>query len=518
MSYLSSSIKDVVGLLKQGRLSPLELCEASLRRQETVSRLNAFIPNAMSKMVKKLALLSSKRYEKGEPLSPLDGIPVALKDNFCTAGIRTTCGSQMLENYVPIYSSTVATRLEKAGAILIGKTNMDEFAMGSGTVDSIFGPARNIYRSGIKYKFQDKNRDDVSLSSEIPTGSLVEDDWYVAGGSSGGSALAVASGAAFLSSGSDTGGSVRNPASYCGVIGLKPSYGVVPRHGLISLVNSMDVPGLFGRSVDDVAAMLAVVSGLDPLDSTSVESDLWSLNLPENPSIEGLVIGIPKEYHRPGMDAEVIDAWTKVADLLENNGAKVQEVSMPHTKYSIICYSVLNQCEVASNFTRFTGVEYGLRGDSSVSMEALYSLTRSSGLNDVVRGRILAGNFFLLEENKNKYFHQALKVRRLICQDFSNIWSKNVDLLLTPVTLSPPLRYSEFISCDNRSQTATQDICTQSANMAGVPAVCIPVSLNSEGLPLALQLIAPMGNDTAMLSAAKWIEMKVNFPRLHVTD
>ncbi|XP_037800084.1 glutamyl-tRNA(Gln) amidotransferase subunit A, mitochondrial-like [Penaeus monodon] len=508
MNHLLGSAKDVLGCLRQGSVSALELAEAALRQQETVARLNAFILRT-SETALKAADKSQKRYEKKESIGPLEGLPVAVKDNFCTAGIPTTCGSKMLQNYVPPYSATVVRRLERAGAVIIGKTNLDEFAMGSGTVDSSFGPTRNIYRSGIKYHIQNQQelKDDVS---DVPIEGL-DGDWFIAGGSSGGSAVAVASGAAFLALGSDTGGSVRNPASYCGVVGFKPSYGVVPRAGLISLVNSMDVPGLFGRYVDDVATMLGVIAGWDSQDSTSVSSELSDLTLPEEPRLDGLVIGIPREYHCPGVSSEVVDAWTKVADIMEDSGA---EVSMPHTKYSILCYSVLNPCEVASNFTRYTGVEYGHRVDASHSMEAMYALTRSAGLNDVVRGRILAGNYFLLRENKEKYYKQALKVRRLILQDFENVWNSGVDFLLTPVTLSAALRYSEFYQIDNRTQTATQDICTQASNMAGVPAVTVPVSLNGEGLPLSLQLMAPTNKDAALLSVAKWIEQQMNFPRL----
>ncbi|XP_042241099.1 glutamyl-tRNA(Gln) amidotransferase subunit A, mitochondrial-like [Homarus americanus] len=517
MNRLMGSIGDVVSQLKQRALSSMELCEAALQRQDSVARLHPFI-TCTSDVARESASLSQKRYGSGENRGPLDGIPVAVKDNFCTSGIQTTCGSVMLQNYVPTYSATVVKRLQKAGAVIVGKTNLDEFGMGSGTIDSTFGPSKNIYRSGIKYDLLLSNREPDGLDSRFPTAAVEDEDWYVAGGSSGGSAVSVASGSTFLALGSDTGGSVRNPASYCGVVGLKPSYGLVSRCGLISLVNSMDVPGLFGRYVDDVAAMLSVVSGLDPQDATTVPSDLQSLQLPENPSLEGLVIGIPKEYHCPGMKKEVIDTWTKVADLMENCGAQVREVSLPHTKYSIICYSVLNPCEVASNFTRYTGVFYGHRVESSHSMEAMYALTRSAGLNDVVKGRILAGNYFLLKENKNRYFKQALKVRRLISQDFDKVWSSGVDLLLTPVTLSTAVRYSEFNNVDNRTQQATQDFCTQAANMAGVPAVNIPISLNTEGLPISLQLMAPWGQDAALLSAAKWIEQHVNFPRLQVLE
>ncbi|XP_053637050.1 glutamyl-tRNA(Gln) amidotransferase subunit A, mitochondrial isoform X2 [Cherax quadricarinatus] len=517
MNYLSLSIRDVSSLLKQKTISSLELCNAALKRQNAVAKLHPFITHTPD-LARESALHSQKRYDRGEQNLPLDGIPVAVKDNFCTSGIPTTCGSVMLQNYIPTYSATVVRRLQKAGAVIVGKTNLDEFGMGSGTTDSTFGPSKNIYRSGVEYNFLHPSREYDNILSRIPSTALENGDWYVTGGSSGGSALAVASGTTFLALGSDTGGSVRNPSSYCGVVGLKPSYGLVSRFGLISLVNSLDVPGLFGRYVDDVATMLSVVSGLDPQDSTSVSSDLQNLKLPENPSLDGLIIGIPREYHWPGMSKEIVDEWTKVADLMEDSGAQVREVSMPHTQYSIICYSVLNPCEVASNFTRYTGVGYGHRVSASHSMEAMYAFTRSSGLNEVVKGRILAGNYFLLRENKSKYFKQALKVRRLISEDFSKVWASGVNLLLTPVTLSTAIRYSEFQNLDNRTQTATQDICTQAANMAGVPAVSIPVSLNTEGLPVSLQLIGQWGKDPAMLSAAKWVEQNVKFPRINILE
>ncbi|XP_053637524.1 glutamyl-tRNA(Gln) amidotransferase subunit A, mitochondrial isoform X3 [Cherax quadricarinatus] len=430
MNYLSLSIRDVSSLLKQKTISSLELCNAALKRQNAVAKLHPFITHTPD-LARESALHSQKRYDRGEQNLPLDGIPVAVKDNFCTSGIPTTCGSVMLQNYIPTYSATVVRRLQKAGAVIVGKTNLDEFGMGSGTTDSTFGPSKNIYRSGVEYNFLHPSREYDNILSRIPSTALENGDWYVTGGSSGGSALAVASGTTFLALGSDTGGSVRNPSSYCGVVGLKPSYGLVSRFGLISLVNSLDVPGLFGRYVDDVATMLSVVSGLDPQDSTSVSSDLQNLKLPENPSLDGLIIGIPREYHWPGMSKEIVDEWTKVADLMEDSGAQV---------------------------------------------------------------------------------------RRLISEDFSKVWASGVNLLLTPVTLSTAIRYSEFQNLDNRTQTATQDICTQAANMAGVPAVSIPVSLNTEGLPVSLQLIGQWGKDPAMLSAAKWVEQNVKFPRINILE
>ncbi|XP_045126357.1 glutamyl-tRNA(Gln) amidotransferase subunit A, mitochondrial-like [Portunus trituberculatus] len=508
MNLLGAGVGEVRAGLVQKVVSAVEVCEAAIKRQAVVSSLRPFITPTQD-TAREAAQRAHRRYEEGKPMGPLDGIPVAIKDNFCTKGITTTCGSNMLRHYIPPYSATVVERLLSAGAVLVGKTNLDEFGMGSGTIDSSFGGSRNVYRSGIQYEL-------TGTEEKYPTSGLEHDDWVVTGGSSGGSALSVATGTAFVALGSDTGGSVRNPSSYCGVVGFKPSYGLVPRWGLVSLVNSMDVPGLFGRHVDDVATLLSVVAGQDPMDSTSVWSDFKTLQLPPVPSLEGVVVGLPKEYHQPGTSGEVVKAWTKVADLMEDAGAKVREVSMPHTELSIICYSILNTCEVASNFTRYTGVGYGHRETVGQSMEALYALTRRAGFNEVVRGRVLAGNYFLLKENRKKYFEQALKVRRLIWQDFQEVWRSGVSLLLTPTTLTPAHRHSTFRLLDNRTQTAKQDVCTQSANMAGVGAVSVPVGMNDDGLPLALQLMAPWGQDAALLAAAKWIEQRVTFPRLRI--
>lgn len=518
MNHLGWSIAEVSKVLRQGQVCAVELCEAVLQRQNDISSLNAFVRET-SDISRGQAIQSDKRIKNKKHIRQLDGVPICVKDNFTVKDVQTTCGSMMLSDYKPPYSATIVQRLINAGAVLIGKTNLDEFGMGSGTVDSVHGPTKNIHHSGLDYKLKANRSSDQSLTNNVeslPTCSSPE-DWYVAGGSSGGSAVAVAAGAAFAALGSDTGGSVRNPASYCGVVGLKPSYGTVSRCGLISLVNSMDVPGIFGRYVDDVATMLGVIAGKDLKDSTSIENNLQNITLPSSPCVKGLVVGIPQEYHCAGMATEVVNAWTKVADILENAGAEVRKVNMPHTQYSIICYSVLNPAEVASNFTRYTGVEYGHRDPSAQSMEAMYALTRSSGLNEVVRGRVLSGNYFLLRQNMDRYFRKALKVRRLISQDFHNVWLSGVDLLLSPVTLSAAIRHSEFTSVDNRTQTANQDICTQAANMAGVPAVSIPVMYDENGLPLAVQLMAPHGADKEMLTAAKWIEQNVGMPRINIT-
>lgn len=391
----------------------------------------------------------------------------------------------MLKDFVPTYNATVYQRLENAGAILVGKTNMDEFGMGSGSVDSIFGPSKNIW----------------SKDLNNPT---------IAGGSSGGSAVAVASGFTSAALGSDTGGSTRNPASYCGVVGFKPTYGLLSRHGLIPLVNSMDVPGIITRTIDDCVDIFNTIAGPDPLDSTTVKRPFKPIALPADINIKNLRIGIPKEYNCEGLSPEVLEIWTKIADLLENSGAAVEQISMPYTSSSIFVYSILNQCEVSSNMSRYDGIEYGHRADDESSTEQLYGKTRAEGFNSVVKNRILTGNYFLLRKNYENHFLKALKVRRLISEDFVKAFS-SVDLLLTPTTLSDAPLLSDFTKNNNRDQCAVQDFCTQPANMAGVPAISIPIKLSSNGLPLSLQLMGPNFSEEKLFTVAKFIENSVDF-------
>ncbi|CAH2252371.1 glutamyl-tRNA(Gln) amidotransferase subunit A, mitochondrial [Pelobates cultripes] len=334
------------------------------------------------------------------------------------------------------------------------------------------------------------------------------------GGSSGGSAAAVSAGTCYVALGSDTGGSTRNPASHCGVVGLKPTYGLVSRHGLIPLVNSMDVPGILSRCVDDAATVLGVLAGHDPQDSTTIQDPFETFKLPEKISMKKLCIGIPKEYHAPGLSTEIVTLWSKAADMFENAGAKVVEVSLPHTPYSIVCYHVLCTSEVASNMARFDGLEYGHRSDVDDSTEAMYAATRREGFNEVVRGRILSGNYFLLKQNYEEYFLKAQKVRRLIADDFVKVFRAGVHVLLTPTTLTDAAPYLEFIQEDNRTRSAQEDVFTQCANMAGLPAVTVPASLSSRGLPLGLQFIGHALCEQQLLTVAKWFEKQIGFSTL----
>jgi len=492
---------------RAGALFPSAALAESARILRLTSCLNIFVTDTLES-AGTAAAAADARMAEGAALGPLDGVPMAFKDNFCTAGVLTSCASKMLENFVAPYSATVVRRAEEQGALLVGKTNLDEFAMGSGTTDSLHGPTRNVWGGGVGYTL-------VGHGGEVVGRQEVAEDWVVAGGSSGGSAVSVAAGVVAASLGSDTGGSVRIPAAWCGVPSLKPTYGRVSRHGLVPLVNSLDCPGILARRVRDVAAVLACLEGTDPLDSTTV--DLPAGRALDVKEVAGLRVGVPQEFRCEGMSEEVVEVWSEVADLLERGGAEVVPVSLPHTELAIPCYSVINPCEVASNMARYDGLQFGHRADVATSTEDLFAETRAQGFNEVVRGRILAGNYFLLKQNYEKYFLQALKVRRLILEDYLAAWSK-VDLLLTPVTLTDAPTFASFTSKDNRQQTAEQDYCTQPINLAGLPAATLPVRLSRRGLPLAVQLVGPAMADVSLLGVAAWLEDRLAFPALVVDE
>ncbi|XP_044282999.1 glutamyl-tRNA(Gln) amidotransferase subunit A, mitochondrial isoform X2 [Varanus komodoensis] len=492
----------VSAALKEGQVSPTELCQKCIALTKATRFLNAYITVAEDTALEQ-ASASEKRYRQGQALGKLDGVPIAVKDNFSSAGIETTCASNMLKGYIPPYNATVIQKLLDQGAVLLGKTNLDEFAMGSGSTDGAFGPVRNPWSYSRQYR--EKCAQNSSAINE-------DTSWLITGGSSGGSAAAVSSFTSFAALGSDTGGSTRNPAAHCGLVGLKPTYGLVSRHGLIPLVNSMDVPGILTRCVDDAATVLGVLAGHDPKDSTTVQDPFHPFQLPNLLDMKNLCIGIPKEYNIPGLSNETLTVWSKAADLFEKAGAKVMDVSLPHTCYSIVCYHVLCAAEVASNMARFDGLRYGHRSTADESTEALIAATRREGFNDVVRGRILSGNYFLLKQNYENYFVKAQKVRRLIATDFTKLFSSGVDILLTPTTLSHSVPYAEFIKEDNRTRSVQDDIFTQAVNMAGLPAINVPSALSDKGLPIGLQFIGRAFHEAQLLTVAKWFEKQVQFP------
>ncbi|XP_076545253.1 glutamyl-tRNA(Gln) amidotransferase subunit A, mitochondrial [Osmia lignaria lignaria] len=511
---LSAPIKEVSKKIHAGDVRPSDITKAAVKLTSVIKPLNAYI-TVTDDIAKKHAENSNLRQKDHNLLGKLDGVPIAIKDNYCTKDQLTTCASKMLSNFIPTYDATVYKRLKDSGAVLIGKTNLDEFGMGSGTIDSFYGPTKNLWNSDTLENYYFCNSDTEKHYKK----SLNENNsWHIAGGSSGGSAVAVATRSCYAALGSDTGGSTRNPASYCGLIGLKPTYGLVSRYGLIPLVNSMDVPGILARNVDDAVVVLNAIAGPDEADSTCVRREYVPFDLPDSINISNCRIGIPKEYRQRNISPEIQECWNEVSHFLEEAGASLSTVSLPHTSYSIMCYTVLNRCDVTSNLACYDGVEYGYRADEWSSLQEQYRKTRTEGFGKVVKERILVGNYFLLEENYEPYYMKAMKIRRLISEDFDAAWNSDIDFILTPTTLTEAPKYDEFVLLDNQTQCLIQDYCTQPANMAGIPAINIPIKLSKKGLPLSLQLMAPSFNEKGLLKLAKWIEQRVQFPMLELRD
>lgn len=414
-----------------------------------------------------------RRVRAGDSLLSLAGVPVAVKDNILTRGIRTTAGSRILENLVPPHSATVVDRLEAAGAIVVGKTNLDEFAMGSTTDTSIFGPTRNPV---------DRER--------------------TTGGSSGGSAAAVGAGMVPAALGSDTGGSIRQPAAFTGTVGLKPTYGRVSRYGLVAFGSSLDQIGPFGRSVDDVARIFEVIAGHDPRDSTSAREPVpGAAGSPGPDGLRGIRVGWPVEYFPDGLDPEIERALGKLRDDMRSAGAEIVDVSLPHTEYAIAAYYVIAPAEASSNLSRYDGIRYGRRAADAESLEDIYLRTRSEGFGDEVKRRILLGTFVLSSGYFDAYYLQAQRVRRRIRDDFERAFER-VDLLLTPTTPTPPFRLDEKPS--DPLSVYLADVYTVGTSLAGVPALSLPT--RGGGLPVGAQLIAPWFREDRLLGIGAALE------------
>ena len=406
----------------------------------------------------------------------LYGMPVAVKDNICTLEFTTTCGSKILEGYRSPYEATAITKLKAAGALIAGKTNCDEFAMGSSTEHSAYG--RVVHPL-------DKTR--------------------VPGGSSGGSAALVAAGAVPAALGSDTGGSVRQPAAFCGVVGIKPTYGRVSRYGLVAFGSSLDQIGVFGRSVHDAARVLSVISGRDSRDATCEDRD--PLRLPTVPeSLQGFVIGLPKEYFPPELDPAVRRACDRSIRMMKELGAAIREVSLPHTPYAVPTYYVIAPAEASSNLARYDGVRYGPRFDGTADLRELYRATRGQGFGPEVRRRILVGTYVLSAGYYDAYYRRAQQMRALIAQDFRNVFDRGVDLLFTPTVPSPAFKAGEKLS--DPIAMYMSDIFTVTANLAGLPAISLPIG-RVKGLPIGGQLIGQAFLEDEMLEAAYALERVV---------
>jgi aspartyl-tRNA(Asn)/glutamyl-tRNA(Gln) amidotransferase subunit A len=466
--------------LRSGQLGVEEHLRATLQAirasQEEDGSIHAFLSIAADGLHERAGAIQ-RVIEAGDEVGPLAGIPIAVKDNICTRGLPTTCGSRILEGYQSPYAATAVRRLEAAGALIVGKTNLDEFAMGSSTENSGFGPTRNPW---------DRER--------------------VPGGSSGGSAAAVAAGLVPVALGSDTGGSIRQPASFCGVVGMKPTYGGVSRYGLVAFASSLDQIGPIARTVEDAALVLNVIAGADRYDSTSVDLPVRDLSEQMGEGAAGLVVGIPKEYFPDDLDAGVATLCRAAARRLESLGAEVREISLPHTRHATAAYYLVANAEASSNLARYDGVRYGRRSAEADSTIGVYRESRGAGFGSEVKRRIMLGTYGLSAGYYDAYYAQGMRVRRLIADDFQGAFAAGVDVVFAPTTPTVAFRLGERI--DDPIQMYLSDVFTVTANLARLPAVSIPIG-EVEGLPVGGQFIARHFDEPTMLRAARALERSI---------
>jgi aspartyl-tRNA(Asn)/glutamyl-tRNA(Gln) amidotransferase subunit A len=464
--------------LRRKEFTATELTDAHLSAMEKARVLNAFVLEAPDR-AREMAKAADARLAKGEG-GPLEGVPLGIKDLFCTAGMRTTACSHILENFVPTYESTVTARLWRDGAVLLGKLNNDEFAMGSSNETSYFGPVVSPWRR---------------------RGSAAK---LVPGGSSGGSAAAVAAGLCAGATGTDTGGSIRQPAAFCGIVGLKPTYGRCSRWGIVAFASSLDQAGPFARTVEDTAILLRSMAGHDPLDTTCAAVPVPDYEKAVGASVKGMRIGIPKEYRMPGMADEIETLWQRGKDWLRDAGAEIVDISLPHTAYALPAYYIVAPAEASSNLARYDGVRYGLRVPGRDIIE-MYEQTRAAGFGKEVRRRIMIGTYVLSAGYYDAYYLQAQKVRTLIKRDFETCFAAGVDAILTPTTPSAAFAIGEKGSADP-IEMYLNDIFTVTVNMAGLPGISVPAGLDAQGLPLGLQLIGRPFDEATLFSLGAVIE------------
>jgi aspartyl-tRNA(Asn)/glutamyl-tRNA(Gln) amidotransferase subunit A len=468
------------GLAKR-RFSAKELAEAHSRAVEAARPLNAFITETPAQALS-MAEAADARLKRGEA-GVLEGIPLAIKDLFCTEGVLTTAASHILDGFKPPYESTVTANLWRAGAVMLGKTNLDEFAMGSSNVTSYYGAVESPWR---------RRNDNRAL---------------VPGGSSGGSAAAVAARAALGATGTDTGGSIRQPAAFCGIVGMKPTYGRCSRWGIVAFASSLDQAGPMTRTVRDAAIMLRAMAGHDPKDSTSVDLPVPDYERAIGASLKGLRVGIPKEYRVDGMAAEIERLWQQGLDWLKAAGAEPVEVSLPHTKYALPTYYIIAPAEASSNLARYDGVRYGLRLPGADLVE-MYENTRAEGFGREVRRRVMIGTYVLSAGYYDAYYLKAQRVRALILRDFTEAF-KTVDVILAPSTPSAAFAIGEKM--DDPIAMYLNDVFTVPANLAGLPGISVPAGLSAEGTPLGLQIVGRAFEEETVLRAAAAIEAAAGF-------
>ena len=470
MRLYEKTASELSEMLKNKECSAVELCNDVLARiNETENKIGSYVTVA-EESAKENAKKIDKAMAAGEKLHPLAGIPVGIKDNISTKGIRTTCSSKMLENYVPPFDATVMNKINNAGMTVLGKMNMDEFAMGSSTETSYMHLTRNPYNTEC-----------------------------VPGGSSGGSAAAVAAGEAILTLGSDTGGSIRQPAALCGVVGMKPTYGSVSRYGLVAFASSLDQIGPLGKSVKDVAMLQSLICGHDRYDATSknIEYPDYAAALKEN--AKSLKIGIPKEYFGEGIDSQVKESVMKAVKEFELQGAVIKEISLPSTEYAINTYYIIASAEASSNLARFDGVKYGYRTSEYDGLVDMYEKTRSEGFGDEVKRRIMLGTFVLSSGYFDAYYKKAKRVQNQISQEFTDAF-KDCDIIATPTVPASAFKIGENIG--DPIKMYYNDVCTVTVNIAGLPAISLPCGKDSAGMPMGLQLIGDKFSEQTLLNTA----------------
>lgn len=469
MELYQKTAAELSAMLKNKEVSSVELTKAAFARTAAVEdKVGAYITLTEEQALATAEAVDAKR-AAGEVLSPLAGVPVSVKDNICTKGIKTTCASKMLENFRPPYNATVMDKLNAVDLVMTGKTNLDEFAMGSSCENSALQKTRNPH-----------NLD------------------HVTGGSSGGAAASVAAGEVSIAVGSDTGGSIRQPASFCGVVGMKPTYGTVSRYGLIAFASSLDQIGPFGRCVEDVAMLADVLMGHDMHDSTSVPREYSSLAAGMNADIKGMKIGLPKEYFGEGISEEVSKAVLAAAETYKQLGAEVVEISLPLSRYALPIYYILSSAEASSNLARFDGVKYGYRAKNFDGLVDLYVKSRSEGFGSEVQRRIMLGTYVLSSGYYDAYYKKARAAQRAIRADYAKAFEQ-VDVILTPV--APTTAYKVGEKTADPLQMYMGDICTVSVNIAGLPALVQPCGFDSDKLPIGMQLIGPRFGEQKLVNA-----------------
>ncbi|MEO1251174.1 MAG: Asp-tRNA(Asn)/Glu-tRNA(Gln) amidotransferase subunit GatA [Pseudomonadota bacterium] len=476
------SLGDLRDALKSRSVSSLEATDACLERIAKAGALNAFV-TLTAERAREMAKASDEKLANGEG-GPLEGVPLGIKDLFCTEGVQTTAGSNILRGFTPTYESTVTSQLWCDGAVMLGKLNMDEFAMGSSNETSYFGPVINPWR---------KKGGNARLAP---------------GGSSGGSSAAVAAALCPGATATDTGGSIRQPASLTGTVGVKPTYGRVSRWGIVAFASSLDQAGPITRNVRDAAIMLRSMAGHDAKDSTSIDRPVPDYEAALGKSVKGLKIGVPKEYRLEGMPAEIEQLWSKGAEWMREAGAEIVEISLPLTKYALPVYYIVAPAEASSNLARYDGVKYGHRTKDYNDILSMYENTRAEGFGDEVKRRILIGTYVLSAGYYDAYYLRAQKVRKRIFDEFTEAFSK-VDLILTPSAPSAAFAIGEKMS--DPVQMYLNDVFTVTANLAGLPGASVPAGLDKDGLPLGLQLLAKPFDEETMFSGMHVLEQAAGF-------